>query len=141
MSTKLKPVVQQEKTGCAIASIAALAGLSYPQARKLANGLGIRAEDRRLWSHTDHMRAMLRKLGIRADPGETPFRDWQSLPDRALLAIKWHREGDTPYWHWVVFARDDGHACVLDSSMRVTRHVRTDFGRMKPKWYIGLHPS
>jgi len=141
MKTKLKPVVQQEQTGCAIASVAALAGLSYAQARKLANGLGIHAEDRRLWSRTDHMRTMLHTLDIRADSTEIPFRDWKSLPDRALLAIKWHREGDTPYWHWVVFTREDGHARVLDSSMRVIRHVRTDFGRMKPKWYIGLYPS
>jgi ABC-type bacteriocin/lantibiotic exporter with double-glycine peptidase domain len=138
MKKKLKPVVQQEKTGCGIASVAALAGMTYRQAKKLANGLGIHAEDQRLWSRADYMRTMLRKLGIHADTREIPFRSWEALPDRALLAIKWHREHGTPFWHWVVFVRDEGRAVVLDSSLRVKQHVRTDFGRIKPKWFIGV---
>jgi ABC-type bacteriocin/lantibiotic exporter with double-glycine peptidase domain len=138
MKRKLKPVVQQERTGCGIASVAVLAGMTYPRAKKLASGLGIHAEDQKLWSRTDYMRTMLRVLGIRADATETPFRSWNALPDRALLAIKWHRENGVPFWHWVVFVRDEGQARVLDSSLRVKNHVRTDFGRMKPKWFIGV---
>jgi hypothetical protein len=32
-------VIQEEKTGCAIASSAAIAGTSYEEARKIANGM------------------------------------------------------------------------------------------------------
>jgi ABC-type bacteriocin/lantibiotic exporter with double-glycine peptidase domain len=138
MKKKLRPVVQQEKTGCGIASVAVLAGLTYPQARKLAGSLGIHADDRKLWSRTDYVRTMLRKLGIRADAKETPFRSWGTLPDCALLAIKWHRENGVPFWHWAVFVREDGQGRVLDSSLRVKQHVRIDFGRIKPKWFIGV---
>ena len=37
----MKPVVQEEKTGCGIASVAMLAGVTYRQARRAAHELGI----------------------------------------------------------------------------------------------------
>ena len=94
--------------------------------------------DPKLWSETRHVRALLRRFGIRATAGETPFRAWRALPDLALLAIKWHREKDKPCWHWVVFVRDGGRACVLDPKKSLRTNVRTDFGRIRPKWFIGI---
>jgi hypothetical protein len=44
----MKPVVQLERTGCSIANVAALAGVSYRQAQRVANRLGIFADDSRL---------------------------------------------------------------------------------------------
>ena len=75
---------------------------------------------------------------IRATAGETPCRAWRALPDLALLAIKWHREKGKPCWHWVVFVRDGGRACVLDPKKSLRTNVRTDFGRIRPKWFIGI---
>ena len=40
----MKPIIQKEKTGCGIASSAAVAGISYAQAKIVANGLGISAD-------------------------------------------------------------------------------------------------
>jgi hypothetical protein len=60
------------------------------------------------------------------------------LPARALLAIKWRRDLERPRWHWVVFVREHGEAVVLDSAASLKRHARTDFGRMKPKWFIAV---
>lgn len=128
--------MQQERTGCGIASVAAIAGLSYPAVKAIAGSLGIRASDRRLWSQTAHVRRLLRHLGFKAGGRELVFRSWDALPDLALLAIKWHCEHETPYWHWVVFVRELGKACVLDSNRGLSSNRRTDFGRMKPKWYI-----
>ena len=132
----MKAVVQLEPTGCGIASVAALAGMSYRTVRRSANRLGIFAEDPRLWSETNHVRRLLKRYRLRAFPREEPFVSWSSLPDRALLAIKWHREKGRAWWHWVVFVRDPGHAYVLDSRKSLKRHVRTDFWHMKPKWFI-----
>jgi len=134
----MKPVIQQEITGCAIASAAALAGVSYATAKRIASGLGISAQDPSLWSDTDHIRRLLKKLGIASAPDEKPFRSWRSLPDRALLSIKWHREKGVPYWHWVVFVRENGEEFVLDSKKGLAKNRRTDFGRMKPKWFIEI---
>ena len=134
----MKPVVQLERTGCGIASVAALAGISYKAAERSARRLGIVASDARLWSATGHVRRLLVQHGLRAQSGETPFASWSALPARALLAIKWRRDRGRSSWHWVVFVRGHGEAVVLDSAASLKRHARTDFGRMKPKWFIAV---
>ena len=138
MTSRLKPVVQQERTGCGIASAAVIAGVSYAEARKAANLLGIYASDSRLWSETLPVRRLLRHFGISIGTREIPFRSWDALPELALLSIKWHREKNRPYWHWVVFSRAGGAACVLDSRRGLRTNRRVDFGRIKPKWYIAV---
>ncbi|GKS59671.1 hypothetical protein YTPLAS18_31980 [Nitrospira sp.] len=132
----MKPVIQLEPTGCGIASVAAITGLTYSRAKAIANRLGIFAHDESLWSDTTHVPRLLRHLGVRPAPHPIPFRAWTTLPDLALLAIKWHRIRNRPYWHWVVFARRRGHAVVFDSKKGLRTNRRTDFGRMKPKWFI-----
>jgi len=134
----MKPVVQLESTGCGIASVAAIVGLSYARAKAIASSLGISAQDERLWSETAHVRKVLEHLGVKLGRSERYFRSWESLPDLALLSIKWHLEKGRPFWHWVVFVRDDRGARVLDPKKSLRRHVRTDFGRMKPKWFIPI---
>jgi hypothetical protein len=132
----MKPVVQLEWTGCGIASVAAITGLSYPDAKLIANSLGIFAHDESLWSDTSHVRKLLSRFGVKTGSRNISFRSWEALPDVALLSIKWHLEKERPYWHWVVFVRENGHPYVLDSKKSLRTNRRTDFGRMKPKWYI-----
>jgi ABC-type bacteriocin/lantibiotic exporter with double-glycine peptidase domain len=132
----MKPVVQLEQTGCGIASVAALAGVSYRQAQRVANRLDIFASDSRLWSETRHVRRLLKEFGIRPANTEVLFTSWEALPDLALLAVKWHKERDRAFWHWVVFWRGPHGPVVLDSKSTLRRHVRTDFGHMRPKWFI-----
>ena len=134
----MTPVIQRERTGCGIAAAAALAGLTYARAKSVAAGLGISAADERLWSETGQVRRLLRHLGIQARRGERRFSAWEALPDLALLAVKWHVENARPCWHWVVFVRDARGARVLDSKKGLRRNARTDFGRMRPKWFIAV---
>jgi hypothetical protein len=134
----IKPVVQLEPTGCGIASVAAIVGLSYARAKAIASSLDISAQDEQLWSETAHVRKLLEHLGVKTGRSERPFRSWESLPDLALLSIKWHLEKGRPLWHWVVFVRDGRGACVLDPNKGLRRHIRSDFGRIKPKWYIPI---
>ncbi|HEC19729.1 MAG TPA: hypothetical protein ENI97_10350 [Gammaproteobacteria bacterium] len=137
----MKPVIQQEATGCAIASAAALAGVSYAAAKRVAASLCIHAGDPGLWSDTAHIRRLLKHYQIRTNAEQTPFKNWAALPDHALLAIKWHKENGIPYWHWVVFVREaNGEEYVLDSKKALKRNRRTDFGRIRPKWFIGVTP-
>lgn len=132
----MKPVVQLERTGCGIASVAAVAGVSYRKAKSTANRLGIFAEDSRLWSKTQPVRRLVKKFHLHASGKEMPFESWSALPDLALLAVKWYRAEGRAFWHWVVFVREQNGAYVLDSRRALKNHVRTDFGRMKPKWSI-----
>ena len=135
----MKPVVQEEITGCGIASSAAIAGITYKEAKAIANSIGIYAEDQYLWSDTQHIRKLLAKLGIEVNKEEKSFKDWASLPDCALISLKWHLENGKPYWHWAVFIREGGSEYVLDSKKTLKTNIRTDFGRMKPKWYIEVN--
>jgi len=134
----MNPVIQEEVSGCGIAACAALARVSYAEARRIANKHGIYAEDRALWSDTAYVRTLLSALGLSAGKSELPFKSWDTLPDRALLAIKWHLEGGKPFWHWVVFVRQDDRSFVLDSRKALKSNIRRDFGRMKPRWYIDV---
>ena len=132
----LKPVVQEEKTGCGIACVATLAGITYSSSKKVANRQGIYADDSNLWSNTEYVKRLCASLNIRVAAKKAPFKSWKSLPDYALLAIKWHIESGTPFWHWTVFVREGGECYVLDPKKGLKTNLRTDFGRIKPKWFI-----
>ncbi|MFC4257753.1 hypothetical protein ACFOZ5_01770 [Marinobacter lacisalsi] len=134
----MEPVIQEETTGCGIAACAALAGVSYGEARRKASALGIHAANTALWSDTEYVRTLLEAFGIPVADRETPFESWERLPDKALMAIKWRMERGRPFWHWVVFVREGGKARVLDSKKGLTSNNRQDFGRIKPRWYIAV---
>ena len=48
----MNPVIQEEISGCGIASVAVLAKISYQEAKDLAESLGIETIDKSLWSDT-----------------------------------------------------------------------------------------
>lgn len=132
----MKPVIQEEISGCGIAACAVLSGVSYAEAKATANSLGIHAEDTALWSDTEYVRRLLGAYNVSVSSREAPFEFWNRLPDKALLAIKWRMERGKPFWHWVVFVREGGEARVLDSRKGLKSNIRRDFGRIKPKWAI-----
>ncbi len=132
----MKPVVQEDRNGCGIAAVAAIAGVSYARAKAVAASSGIFAHEVSLWSETGPVQRLLSRFGLRAARTTRPFRSWADLPDCALLAIKWHLEGRRPCWHWVVFVRDRGRARVLDSNASLRTHLRLDLWRMQPKWFL-----
>ncbi len=46
----MKIVIQEETTGCGIASVSILAGVPYHHAKEKTSALGIFAVDQKLWS-------------------------------------------------------------------------------------------
>ncbi|MGP9665941.1 hypothetical protein ACT3TY_15125 [Halomonas sp. AOP22-C1-8] len=132
----LNPVIQEEQTGCGIASVAAILGKTYPEMKAIANAMGIAADDESLWSDTQYVRQMLAQAGVATSPDETPFTTWQALPALALLAIKSHQKEGKHFWHWVVFQRINGQSVVLDSASYLPANIRTDFDDMHPAWWI-----
>jgi len=137
----LKPVIQEETTGCGIASVANILGKSYAEMKRIANAMDIHASDKSLWSDTQYVRRMLSSEGVKSADREIPFESWQTLPDLALLSIKHHQEDGKNFWHWVVFKRVDGQAVVLDSASYLPSNIRTDFEEMQPKWYIEVEST
>ncbi|MGG4603466.1 hypothetical protein ACLPHM_01605 [Paenalcaligenes sp. Me131] len=129
-------VVQEESTGCGIASVANIVGKTYAEMKAIANAMGIYAEDTSLWSDTNYVRRLLRHEGIKTSTDELPFESWETLPNTALLSIKHHQENGKDFWHWVVFKRVEGAAVVLDSASYLPSNIRKDFSAMQPKWFI-----
>jgi len=132
----MEVIIQEEKTGCGIASVANIVGLSYSEVKEKANSIGIYADDDTLFSDTRYVRNLLNEYGVKASSDETPFGDWEKLPNLALLSIKHHEEGGRPFWHWVVFKRSIEGPVILDSSSYLNENIRTDFQAMEPKWFI-----
>ncbi len=130
------PVIQEETTGCGIASAANILGKSYSDMKAIANKMGIYADDKSLWSDTSYVRRLLSQEGVQTSNIETPFTSWDDLPDLALLSIKHHQQDGKNFWHWVVFKRVEGQAFVLDSASYLPSNFRTDFDEMNPKWFI-----
>jgi hypothetical protein len=135
----LKPVVQEETTGCGIASVANILGKTYAEMKNIANEIGIHASDKSLWSDTQYVRRMLSNAGVETSANEVSFESWSTLPDLALLSIKHHQEDGKNFWHWVVFKRVDGQPFVLDSASYLPSNIRTDFDAMQPKWFIEVN--
>jgi hypothetical protein len=50
----LERVIQEETTGCGIASAANILGKTYSEMKEVANSMGIFAEDESLWSDTQY---------------------------------------------------------------------------------------
>lgn len=135
----MRPVIQEETSGCGIAAVANILGKTYSEMKAVANAMGIYAEDKSLWSDTQYVRKMLANASVETSADEIPFEAWNTLPDLALLAIKHHQEEGKNFWHWVVFKRENGEAVVLDSASYLSTNIRTDFGAMQPKWFIEVN--
>jgi hypothetical protein len=129
-------IIQEETTGCGIASVANIVELPYAVVKDKANSMGIYADDNMLYSDTEYVRNLLKEYGIQISKNEIPFNSWEALPDMALLSIKHHEENGRPFWHWVVFKRERGIPTILDSAAYLEGNERTDFQDMEPKWFI-----
>lgn len=134
----MKAIIQEDVSGCGIASVATLTGLSYQQVRKEAMNLGISVTDSGLWSDTAFIRTLLQHFDIEAHSKERPFQSWKMLPPLAMLAIKWKQNGGHAFWHWVIYWQSPKGPVVLDSKRSLKNNVRTDFGRIKPKWFLPI---
>ena len=138
---KIEPVIQEEVSGCGISCVATLAQKTYKEVKTIANENGIFAEDERLWSETNYVRTLLKKFNIKAETCETKFSSWEELPNLALLSIKYRIENGRPFWHWVVFKRENGQNIVIDPAAYLEENKRTDFENMNPEWFIKIEET
>ena len=80
----MNPVVQLGRTGCAIASVAARMGMSYPDMKSLARSLGVTPEDNALWTSTSSIKWKIQD-GIRPGTGSC-------LSERTGVRLSWIRK-------------------------------------------------
>ena len=58
-------IIQEETTGCGIASVANIIERSYAEVKAKANSMGIYANDESLYSDTTYVRSLLNEHGVR----------------------------------------------------------------------------
>lgn len=133
----MKRVKQGNASGCGLACVAMLANKKYEEIRELAKEILNFNNDHDLYTDTTHLRKLLLSFGIVTSSKKVPFTEWGKLPKKAILGI--NHDMKTDKWHWVVYQRDDRGASVLDPKVTIKTDRRTDFSRMRPKWYISIH--
>jgi ABC-type bacteriocin/lantibiotic exporter with double-glycine peptidase domain len=123
----VKRIIQENPTGCGIACVAMLAGLSYEKVIKVAHGLfGWPKSQRTFYTSSAQLGELLETFGVESQRGRA-VRSWESLPNRAIAGINYNTKKNT--WHWVVFIRNGDRQYVLDPKSK--RERRRDFGRMR----------
>ena len=129
----LKRVVQKDATGCGLACIAMVAGVSYTQAKKAAVKSRVVDENQPYYTNSGQLARILEELGGSAEKGRR-LSHWSSLTSLCIVGIGYKEAEDT--WHWVVFVPDRTGGHVLDPRKSVTTNRRKDFSRMVPHRYI-----
>ena len=131
-------VVQEDITGCGLAGVAMLACLEYAQVKAVAlEVLGLELCDD-LYTSASQLSKLGKKFDLDIGGRRRVFKDFQSLPELAILAINYFEQHDT--WHWVVFCRTESESFVLDPKKSVKSERRLDFSRLakNTKWFMSV---
>lgn len=128
---------QHDATDCGLACVAMLAKVSVDDVKRKARDLFNWADENDFSTEGPELRKLLNFYKIQTAKRLVPFNGWDKLPSLCILAINYHEMDET--WHWVIFERKDGEKSVTDPNSYVKANKRTDFGRMKPKWYLKIY--
>lgn len=132
----MKRVRQRDPTGCGLACIAMLSGDKYESVKDVAiNELGWE-ESGTFYTGTRDLRELGRYFGIELGKRRRLFKNFNALPDTAILAINYKEQTDT--WHWCLYRRIKDDQFVNDPSQSIKTNKRRDFGRMKVKWFLPI---
>ncbi len=128
----MKHIIQKDDTGCGIACIAMIAGTTY---KKIKNQF---VKYRGFYTGNDELADLAEMYNITLSRRITKFKDWDSIPDKAILKINYQKATKTRYecWHWVVYRNTAKERYVLDPA--TTNPKRKDLKRIE-KNIIGFY--
>lgn len=130
----MRRIKQGDPTGCGLACIAMLTDTNYNSVRELAVGqLGF-DDSGTFYTGTKELRELGRNFNIELGRRMRKFKNFQELPETAILAINYKEDSDT--WHWVVYRRTSNDEFVYDPKKNIKSNKRRDFGRIKAKWFL-----
>lgn len=131
----MKRIVQNDPTGCGIACVAMLSEKSYQKVKSELLESSKFSKKRTFYTDDNDLRKLSSKFGISLGRLRQ-FRTWSEIPDKSIVAINYKKNDEDPEWHWVVFRRINNEEFVFDPKKAIKKVKRTDFGRMKAKWYL-----
>ena len=121
---KIKRVIQEDSTGCGIACIAMVAGISYAEAKQITlNNEILKKSVKNFYTTTKDLVNVLNSIGIESSKGRK-VRYWSSINTISIVGINFLETTDT--WHWVLFIPNEDTGYVLDPSKRVKTEKRTE---------------
>jgi len=134
----MRRVVQQDITGCGLACIAMLADTGYSRIKEVAMELFKLHSNDELYTTAPDLRKLGQEFNLDVGGRRRRFKDFQSLPELAILAINYREAENT--WHWVVFCRTADEEFVLDPNKAIKSEHRSDFGQMekKARWFMSV---
>jgi len=134
----MKRILQEDGTGCGIACIAMITGRSYQQIKdELIKMPGYSAKGP-FYTDASELRALAKSQGVSLIKRKRKFKEWKLVPNGSILAIRFKEKNSEQEWHWVVFNRINGREFVIDPKKSIKTDQRTDFGRIKAKWYLPI---
>jgi len=119
----IERVFQDDHTGCGLACVAMIAGVSYREVRKFAIDHGIFSSGNDSGVSADGVMKLLKLFNV-----DTAIRNsitnWKRVPQVGMLGINDSRP------HWVVAVRTREDCFLIDPSSHVSQKRRRDFGRI-----------
>ena len=80
-------IIQEETTGCGIASVANIVGCTYAEVKSKANSMGIFADDKSLYSDTAYIRNLLNKYGVNASKTKVMCQHFSGQTFKFLFVV------------------------------------------------------
>lgn len=119
----IERVFQDDLTGCGLACVAMIAGVSYREVRKIAIDHGIFYSGNDSGVSAEDVKKLLKLFDL-----DTSIRngitDWKRVPQVGVLGINDSRP------HWVVAVRTREDCFLIDPSSHINQKRRRDFGRI-----------
>jgi len=131
---KITYVSQPDDTGCGLACVAMICGVSYNQVKSNMVKLGIFKKDNDFWgtSFKDIIRT-LNSQNIQT-VNRRKFKKWRNIPAKvAIVSTNYEQSG---LFHWVVFVRDNDGFYIYDPAKR-RKKIRDLRGKMSG-YYIEI---
>lgn len=129
----MKRIIQEDGSGCGLACVAMVAGVTYAEARVFAvdyldfDPLGP------FYTEIIDLRYMLSEYGYGLSR-YTPFKAYEYISPLAILEIE--RSGN--HNHWVLYVKCGLDRYILDPAQGVKSERRRDWHRMRPVSYANV---
>jgi len=115
-----------------------ISGNKYIDVKKKLLSFSGFTEDGDFYTNASELRALSSEFNVTLGKRMSKFTSWSNIPDKAIVAINYREGEDGASWHWVVFCRNKNNEFFIDPKKAIKTHKRTDFGRVKVKWYLPI---
>jgi len=129
----MERIVQGDATGCGLACVAMVVGVTYAEVRQVA--VGLMGFDPLGPFYTEHyeVRWMLAEYGFILSR-YTPFKEYAPISPLSLLEIE--RNGE--YNHWGLLVKHGLDLYVLDPAQHIKTARRRDWSRIRVVSYMNI---